>query len=163
MWDFVRELQAEGTTLLLTTQYLEEADQLADLIAVIDHGLLIAEGTSDELKSQIGGEVLALHVQDRDDLPRVTEVLAGIGTGEPNVDVDDAAVRIPVGTQGHVALLDSVRRLDEAKITLSDIAMHRPTLDDVFLSLTGRGAEESDEPEGTPNGGRKRHRGRKGA
>ena len=137
VWDFIRELQNEGTTLLLTTQYLEEADQLADRIAVIDLGLVIAEGTSDELKDQIGGEVLELHVQDRADLPRVVESLTGVGAGEPSVDQDEGAVRIPVGNDGANALLDSVRRLDDTKIALADIALHRPTLDDVFLSLTG--------------------------
>ena len=90
VWDFIRELKDEGTTLLLTTQYLEEADQLADRIAVIDVGSVIALGTSDELKDQIGGEVVELHVQDRADLGRVVEALAGVGAGEPGVDEDDA-------------------------------------------------------------------------
>jgi ABC-2 type transport system ATP-binding protein len=159
VWDFIRELQQEGTTLMLTTQYLEEADQLADRIAVIDHGSLIAEGTSDQLKDQIGGEVLEIHVEDHADLPRVTGSLAGIGTGEPNVDVDEGALRIPVGTQGPTALLDSVRRLDEGSIRLSGIALHRPTLDDVFLSLTGKGAEDGQEPQ--EDAGKKKRRGRK--
>jgi ABC-2 type transport system ATP-binding protein len=148
VWEFIRELQADGTTLLLTTQYLEEADQLADRIAVIDHGSLIAEGTSDELKDQIGGEVLELQVADRADEARVIESLAGIGTGSPHVDDDEGIVRIPVGSEGHTALLNSVRRLDETGVQLADIALHRPTLDDVFLSLTGRGAE--DKPEAEP-------------
>jgi ABC-2 type transport system ATP-binding protein len=160
VWDFIRELQQEGTTLLLTTQYLEEADQLADRIAVIDHGSLIAEGTSDQLKDQIGGEVLEIHVEDNGDLPRVTESLAGIGTGEPNVDIDEGALRIPVGTQGPTALLDSVRRLDEGSIPLAGIALHRPTLDDVFLSLTGKGAEDGQEPQ-EDAGSKPKRRGRK--
>ena len=161
VWDFIRELQNEGTTLLLTTQYLEEADQLADRIAVIDLGLVIAEGTSDELKDQIGGEVLELHVQDRADLPRVVESLQGVGAGEPSVDQDEGAVRIPVGNDGANALLDSVRRLDDTKIALADIALHRPTLDDVFLSLTGRSAEHGADPELTPAGKPKSRRGRR--
>ena len=160
VWDFIRELQNEGTTLLLTTQYLEEADQLADRIAVIDLGLVIAEGTSDELKDQIGGEVLELHVQDRADLARVVESLTGVGAGEPSVDQDEGAVRIPVGNDGANALLDSVRRLDDTKIALADIALHRPTLDDVFLSLTGRSAEHGADPELTPAGKPKSRRGR---
>jgi ABC-2 type transport system ATP-binding protein len=160
VWDFIRELQNEGTTLLLTTQYLEEADQLADRIAVIDLGLVIAEGTSDELKDQIGGEVLELHVQDRADLPRVVESLTGVGAGEPSVDQDEGAVRIPVGNDGANALLDSVRRLDDTKIALADIALHRPTLDDVFLSLTGRSAEHGADTELTPAGKPKSRRGR---
>ena len=160
VWDFIRELQAEGTTLLLTTQYLEEADRLADRIAVIDLGNVIAEGTSDELKDLIGGEVLELHVQDRSDISRVTQTLAGIGA-EPVVDQDEGKVRIPVGNEGSSALLDSVRRLDEAKITLADIALHRPTLDDVFLSLTGRGAEHEADAQPTSDGKKKRRRGHK--
>jgi ABC-2 type transport system ATP-binding protein len=159
VWEFIRELQREGTTLLLTTQYLEEADQLADRIAVIDHGSLIAEGTSDELKDQIGGEVLELHVERQGDLGRVTESLAGIGTGEPNVDEDAGSLRIPVGTQGPTALLDSVRRLGETDIQLADIALHRPTLDDVFLSLTGKSAEDGQDPQG--GDGKAKRRGRR--
>ena len=142
VWEFIRELQSEGTTLLLTTQYLDEVDQLADRIAVIDVGTMIAEGTSDELKDQIGGEVLELHVDDRADLSRVAEALTGVGAGAPTVDDDARLVRIPVGSDGFSALRDAVRRLDEGKIWVADIALHRPTLDDVFLSLTGRGAEE---------------------
>jgi len=147
VWDFIREMQDEGTTLLLTTQYLEEADQLADRIAVIDVGSVIAEGTSDELKDRIGGEVLELHVVDRDDANQVAQLLQGVGTGEANVDTDQGAVRLPVGSDGPAALLDTVRRLDDTKIELADIALHRPTLDDVFLSLTGRVAEDASEPE----------------
>ena len=147
VWEFIREMQDEGTTLLLTTQYLEEADQLADRIAVIDLGNVIAEGTSDELKDRIGGEVLELHVVDRNDVAEVAQLLAGVGTGEPNLDRDQGSVRLPVGSDGPGALLDSVRRLDETKIALADIALHRPTLDDVFLSLTGRVAEDGSEPE----------------
>lgn len=166
VWEFIRELQNDGTTLLLTTQYLEEADMLADRIAVIDHGSLIAEGTSDELKDQIGGEVLELHVVDRNDVKRVLESLAGMGTGTPNVDDDEGTVRIPVGKDGPAALLDSVRRLDETNIQLADIALHRPTLDDVFLSLTGRGAEEENgaapEAGSETNGRRGRRKGKDG-
>jgi ABC-2 type transport system ATP-binding protein len=156
VWEFIRELQAEGTTLLLTTQYLDEADQLADRIAVIDLGHVIAEGTSDELKDRIGGEVLELHVDDRTDLGRVTEALANIG-GPPVVDDDEGKITIPAGNDGANILLDSVRRLDETKIRLADIALHRPTLDDVFLSLTGRHTEGAD-PELTPTDGRRTRR-----
>jgi ABC-2 type transport system ATP-binding protein len=162
VWEFIRELQNEGTTLLLTTQYLDEADQLADKIAVIDVGTVIAEGTSDELKDQIGGEVLELHVDDRADISRVAEVLTGVGAGAPTVDIDAGLVRIPVGKDGFHALRDSVRRLDETKIWVADIALHRPTLDDVFLSLTGRSAEADADPELNPNdGSKKKKRGRK--
>jgi ABC-2 type transport system ATP-binding protein len=159
VWDFINELKSEGTTLLLTTQYLEEADQLADRIAVIDVGTVIAEGTSDELKDRIGGEVIELHV-DRVDLGRVGELLAGVGEGEPSTDPDDGRIRIPVGTDGSACLLETVRRLDDSGIGLSDIALHRPTLDDVFMKLTGRSAEHG-EPDGSEDGkkgGRRRRR-----
>jgi ABC-2 type transport system ATP-binding protein len=158
VWAFIRELQDEGTTLMLTTQYLDEADQLADRIAVIDLGTVIAEGTSDELKDQIGGEVLELHVEDRTDTDRVVGVLAGVGKGEPNVDAERGRVRIPVGDAGPTVLLESVRRLDDATIPLEDIALHRPTLDDVFLSLTGRSAEDGEDPEVAIEKGRRSRR-----
>jgi ABC-2 type transport system ATP-binding protein len=157
VWAFIRELQAEGTTILLTTQYLEEADKLADRITVIDVGRVIAEGTSDELKDRIGGEVLELNVEDSAQTLQAAEALRGLGTGEPNVDADEGRIRLPVGTDGAVALRDSTRRLDEAMITLSGFAVHRPTLDDVFMSLTGHGAEGGAEPGSTG----KRRRGRK--
>ena len=156
VWDFVRELQADGTTLLLTTQYLDEADVLADRIAVIDVGTVIAEGTSDELKARIGGEVLELHVEDRTKLKTVADVLEGIGSGTPTIDEEAGLVRIPVGQNGFDALRDSVRRLDETRTWVSDIALHRPTLDDVFLSLTGRVAEDGAEPDEAPARGRSR-------
>ena len=159
VWAYIRELQAEGTTILLTTQYLEEADQLADRITVIDVGEVIAEGTSDELKDRIGGEVLELTVEDTAQTWAAAEALAGLGTGEPNVDVDEGKIRLPVGTEGAAALRDSSRRLEEQKIRLAGFAVHRPTLDDVFMALTGHSAEDGAEPE--PE--KKRGRGRKGA
>ena len=162
VWEFIRELQNEGTTLMLTTQYLDEADQLADKIAVIDVGTVIAEGTSDELKDQIGGEVLELHVEERSDIARVMQSLDGIGSGEPTSDDNEGRVRIPVGNEGPAALLESVRRLDETDVKLADIALHRPTLDDVFLSLTGRSAEgEADAELAGDDGSKKKRRGRK--
>jgi ABC-2 type transport system ATP-binding protein len=160
VWDFVRELQEDGTTLLLTTQYLEEADQLADRIAVIDHGTLIAEGTSDELKDQIGGEVLEIQVEELRDTGSVAEALAGVGTAAHHVDGDSGIIRVPVGKDGVAALLESVRRLDGTGTKLADIALHRPTLDDVFLSLTGRGADDVPEAD-EGSGGRRGRRGRK--
>jgi ABC-2 type transport system ATP-binding protein len=158
VWAFIRELQQEGTTLLLTTQYLEEADHLADRIVVIDNGELIAEGTSDELKGRIGGEVLELDLEDPTDTPRAADALVGVGVGEPNLDHDAGAIRVPVGSAGAVALLDSVRRLDEQKIPVSGIALHRPTLDDVFMSLTGHAAEDAVPPEPVEQKGRRRRR-----
>ena len=141
LWELIRDLQREGTTLLLCTQYLEEADNLCDRIAVVDLGLVIAEGTSEELKDKIGGEVLELHVEKQEDLPRTAETLRGLGSGEPTVDEDQRLIRIPVGALGASVLLETVRRLDDTTIAIEDIALHKPTLDDVFLSLTGHAAE----------------------
>jgi ABC-2 type transport system ATP-binding protein len=160
VWSFIRELQEEGTTLLLTTQYLDEADQLADRIMVIDVGTVIAEGTSDELKDRIGGEVVEIHVEQPEDATRVAEALKGVGAGEAAVDLETRLVRLPVGSEGPVALLESVRRLDDLQIALSDIALHKPTLDDVFLSLTGHAAADGQEPE--PETAKKGRRGRRG-
>jgi ABC-2 type transport system ATP-binding protein len=159
VWAFIRELQDEGTTLLLTTQYLDEADQLADRIVVIDNGSLIAEGTSDDLKARIGGEVLEADLEQPGDIPRAAEALQGMGAGEPHLDLDNGSIRLPVGSAGSVALLDSVRRLDEAKISVAGIALHRPTLDDVFMSLTGRSAEDGQAPEPPKKGRRGRNKG----
>jgi ABC-2 type transport system ATP-binding protein len=160
LWELIRDLQKEGTTLLLCTQYLEEADQLCDRVAVIDLGTVIAEGTSAELKDKIGGEVLELHVEEQDEVGRAAETLRGLGADEPMVDTDVRSIRIPVGARGPSVLLDTVRRLDEARITIEDIALHRPTLDDVFLSLTGHAAEvveeaEESEPETEKRRGRR--------
>jgi ABC-2 type transport system ATP-binding protein len=160
VWEFVRELQEEGTTILLTTQYLEEADRLADRITVIDLGKIIAEGTSDELKDRIGGEVLELHVEDSAQTTEAAEALHGLGTGAPNVDTDEGRIRLPVGTEGAAALRDSARRLDERKIALAGFAVHRPTLDDVFMALTGHAAEDGEQP-AAANANGKRKRGRK--
>jgi ABC-2 type transport system ATP-binding protein len=159
LWELIRDLQKEGTTLLLCTQYLEEADQLCDRIAVIDLGTVIAEGTSEDLKDKIGGEVLELYVS-ADHLARAVETLRGLGAGEPTSDPDTRLIRIPVGSEGPTVLLETVRRLDDAGIQIEGIALHRPTLDDVFLSLTGHAAEvaieETEEPAPEPEKKRKR-------
>ncbi|MGL5928034.1 MAG: ATP-binding cassette domain-containing protein [Dermatophilaceae bacterium] len=144
MWGVITDLVRGGTTLLLTTQYLEEADQLADRIAVIDHGTVIAEGTSDTLKDQVGGERVEVVVADEAEVGRAREVLAGVGIGEAVVENRSRRVTVPV-TGGATVLVDAVRRLDDAGVTVSDVALRRPTLDDVFLTLTGRAAEETDE------------------
>jgi ABC-2 type transport system ATP-binding protein len=160
LWELIRDLQKEGTTLLLCTQYLEEADQLCDRIAVIDVGTVIAEGTSEELKDKIGGEVLELHVATGD-IARAAGTLRGLGTGEPTVDEDIRLIRVPVGSEGPKVLLETVRRLDDVGIVIEEIALHRPTLDDVFLSLTGHAAEmaleeaEETEPEPVKRRGRR--------
>ncbi|MGH2679158.1 MAG: ATP-binding cassette domain-containing protein [Actinomycetota bacterium] len=161
LWELIRDLQKEGTTLLLCTQYLEEADHLCDRISVIDLGTVIAEGTSTELKDKIGGEVLELHVAT-DNLSLAAGTLRGLGAGETTTDQDTRLIRVPVGSEGPTVLLETVRRLDDAGITIEDIALHRPTLDDVFLSLTGHAAEvaleESEESEPEPE---KKRRGRR--
>ncbi len=141
MWDVIRELVREGVTLLLTTQYLEEADELADTIAVVDHGKIIARGTADELKSQVGGERIEVVVHRREDVIRGTEILSRAGVGD--VDIDQHTRRLMVQAEGGAqGLIGVVRELDEAGIKIDDIALRRPTLDDVFLALTGHAAEE---------------------
>jgi daunorubicin resistance ABC transporter ATP-binding subunit len=142
LWAMIRELQSEGITLLLTTQYLEEADILTDRIAVIDLGSVIAEGTSDQLKDMIGGEVLEMRVADTATTGTAAQALTGVGTAPAVVDNKTGSIKIPAGTEGSTLLVDVVRRLDDVNVRLSDLALHRPTLDDVFLSLTGHAAEE---------------------
>ena len=138
MWGVIQELVKGGVTLLLTTQYLEEADQLADEIAVIDHGKVIARGTSDALKKQVGGERLEITV-DNTDIHKTQEIVSRISTNAIHTDV--RTISAPVST-GSLALMEALRALDEAKIHPLDIALKRPSLDDVFLSLTGHVAEE---------------------
>jgi ABC-2 type transport system ATP-binding protein len=146
MWEVIEELVAAGSTLLLTTQYLEEADRLADEIAVIDHGKVIARGTADELKSQVGGERIELTVDDAADLPRARTALAAIAAGDPQADVRSRTLTVPV-SGGSKALVETLRILDGEGVRVSDIGLRRPTLDDVFLTLTGRAAEQKDDGE----------------
>ena len=138
MWGVIQELVKGGVTLLLTTQYLEEADQLADEIAVIDHGKVIACGTSDALKKQVGGERLEITVENTD-IHKTQEIVSRISSNAIHTDV--RTISAPVST-GSLALMEALRALDEAKIHPLDIALKRPSLDDVFLSLTGHVAEE---------------------
>jgi ABC-2 type transport system ATP-binding protein len=138
MWEVIQELVKGGVTLLLTTQYLEEADQLADEIAVIDHGKVIARGTSDALKKQVGGERLEITVENTD-ITKTQEIVSRISSSAIHTDV--RTISAPVST-GSIALMEALRALDEAKIHPLDIALKRPSLDDVFLSLTGHVAEE---------------------
>jgi ABC-2 type transport system ATP-binding protein len=158
LWDLIRELVTDGTTLLLTTQYLEEADLLTDRIAVIDHGTVIAEGTAEELKTRVGGDVVDVRVS-RDDLSKAAGAVTGMGTGA-QVNNEEAEITISVGqASGADLLVDTVRRLDGQGIRLTDIQLRRPTLDDVFLTLTGRAAEDGAwETDGQPTKkhGRKR-------
>ena len=143
MWDVIRELVSDGATVLLTTQYLEEADLLASSIVVIDHGVVIARGAPDDLKSQVGGERVELVVRDPETLPVARDVLARLTQSDADVDADARRVTAPV-TDGAGVLVDVVRSLDEASVAIADLAIRRPTLDDVFLSLTGHAAEEDD-------------------
>jgi ABC-2 type transport system ATP-binding protein len=138
MWGVIQELVKGGVTLLLTTQYLEEADQLADEIAVIDHGKVIARGTSDALKKQVGGERLEITVESAD-IAKTQEIVSRISTSAIHTDI--RTISAPV-TTGSIALMDALRSLDEAKIHPLDISLKRPSLDDVFLSLTGHVAED---------------------
>lgn len=144
LWGVISGLVAEGTTVLLTTQYLEEADKLADSIAVVDRGRVIARGTADELKSQVGGERLTVRVEPAE-LPAARALLDRVGEGP--VDVDEQAATLAVAvTAGAAALIDAVRLFDDAGLTVSDIGLRRPTLDDVFLQLTGRHTAAPDQP-----------------
>ncbi|WP_026874978.1 daunorubicin resistance protein DrrA family ABC transporter ATP-binding protein [Jiangella gansuensis] len=150
LWDVIRERVAEGATILLTTQYLEEADALADNIVVIDHGRVIAQGTADQLKAQIGGERIEVVVSDAHALDTAEQVL-NLGSGGQCVR-DDHTRRLTVPTHtGSKGLIQVIRELDEAGVSIDDIALRRPTLDDVFVKLTGRHAEEQ-QPAGEPAG-----------
>ncbi|HEV7603372.1 MAG TPA: ATP-binding cassette domain-containing protein [Candidatus Limnocylindrales bacterium] len=141
MWEVIRGLVREGTTLLLTTQYLEEADALADTIAVVDHGRIIAGGTADELKAQVGGERIEVVVRDRAAVPKAIAVLSEDAHGEVTHDEHTRKLTVPSSGGGAGVLVQVVRDLDEAGIVIDDIGLRRPTLDDVFLALTGHAAE----------------------
>jgi len=159
MWEIIRSLVAGGTTLLLTTQYLEEADELANEIVVIDHGEVIAAGTSAELKGRVGGDVLEFTVPERSRAADAVAAVAKLAEGEPHVDEGTGVVSVPVGINGSEALIQAVRNLDEAGIATSGLGLRRPSLDDAFLALTGHAAEEED----AEDGGKRRRGRRKGA
>jgi ABC-2 type transport system ATP-binding protein len=160
MWDIIRSLVADGTTLLLTTQYLDEADELADEIVVIDHGLVIAAGTAEELKGRVGGDVVEFTVPDRNRIGEAVTAVAkimeraGEAGGDPLADSGSGVVSLRVGSRGSDALVETVRALDAAGVETRGLGLRRPSLDDVFLALTGHATEE-EEPGG-------RRRGRRG-
>ncbi len=144
LWELIRELVRAGTTLLLTTQYLEEADRLAHNIIVIDQGLAIAQGTADELKTQVGGERIEVSLSERADLGRAADLLRPSGVGEVLTDAETRTLTMPV-TGGTTVLREALSRLDADGLAVTDFGLRRPTLDDVFLTLTGRTAEDAEQ------------------
>jgi ABC-2 type transport system ATP-binding protein len=144
VWAFIEELVAAGTTLLLTTQYMEEAERLANRIVVLDVGRVIAEGTAEQLKERLGGDRLEARVRDGGDLERTASLLGELAGVEPHVDTEQRRVSVPT-TGGTGFLLAAGRRLEEERIPLDDLGIRRPSLDDVFLALTGAPARGSDE------------------
>lgn len=155
LWAFLRDLVSEGATVLLTTQYLEEADELADQITVIDAGLIIADGTADELKARVGGDLVMATPKRRADLTEVSEILASVGHGSVRVDAAELHVSVPVEERVE-ALVKAAQAIDRAGIELSDLGVQRPSLDDVFLAITGHVAVEEE-----PGGGRKKRKARR--
>ncbi|MET7700960.1 MULTISPECIES: ATP-binding cassette domain-containing protein [unclassified Streptomyces] len=158
LWEVIKQLVSGGTTLLLTTQYLEEADHLAHDICVVDHGRVIARGTADQLKAQTGGERVEVVVHEREHIVTASEVLRGFGKGETTVEEHTRKLTVPV-TGGAKLLAEVIRELDARGIEIDDIGLRRPTLDDVFLSLTGHLAEVKEEGNGaTEDGNARKHK-----
>ena len=150
VWDAIREMGAGGTDILLTTQYLDEADHLAAYIVIIDGGRVIAEGTPDELKSRVGADMIELHTADVETMRRAAEVLGALGVAEPSTDPETrrASIAAPAGSK---LLPLVVRALDDAEVPVEDIALRRPTLDEVFLALTGHTTAATDKDTKTDN------------
>ena len=145
LWDAIRVLVEAGTDVLLTTQYLDEADQLAGQIAIIDRGRTIAAGTPAELKRRVGGDVVEVHTRGRDQLATVAEAFARLGEGIPHIDESTRRVTVAVAVRG--GLLSAMRSLESLEIEVEDIALRQPTLDEVFLALTGRHTDTDDRAE----------------
>ena len=146
LWEVIRAMVGGGTTVLLTTQYLEEADQLADRILVIDHGKAIAEGTADDLKSRVGAERIEVTVTDAATLERARQVLARFAVGEQQVDRRSRSLITPIAG-GATALAEALHELNRARVAVQDVGLRRPTLDDVFLTLTGHAADPTEDDE----------------
>jgi len=142
MWEFIEELVGEGTTILLTTQYLDEADRLADTIVVIDEGRIIARGTADELKAQVGGERLEFTVSHAAELPELRDLLASLAVDVPIVNEQTRSLTVPV-SGGADVLREALKRLEVSNLTVVDVGLRRPDLDDVFMTLTGHAAEQA--------------------
>jgi ABC-2 type transport system ATP-binding protein len=158
MWDIIRRLAARGPTILLTTQYLDEADELANEIIVVERGQVIAQGTSDQLKDRVGGDVLEFTVPDTQRVPEAVRAVASLTESEPHVEEETRRVTLRVGNRGSQALVEAVRRLDSVRIETDGLALRRPSLDDVFLAVTGHAAE-SETNGAQPQRGRRRRPG----
>jgi ABC-2 type transport system ATP-binding protein len=144
LWEAIRTLVQAGTDVLLTTQYLDEADHLANQVVIVDHGRAVAAGTPAELKRRIGGNVVEIHVRDNGDLERVAEMLARLVHGTPDIDEPTRRVSVRVESGGE-GLMSALPSLQSSGIQIDDIAMRQPNLDEVFLALTGRSAEDNDD------------------
>jgi ABC-2 type transport system ATP-binding protein len=143
LWEFIEELVGAGTTVLLTTQYMEEAERLAHRIVVLDLGRVIAQGSADDLKDQVGGSTMEVRVSRVEDLSRAAALVAGLGEGQPRIDIDRRLMSLPT-RGGTVLLLEAGRLLQDCAIPLDDLGIRRPSLDDVFLALTGSMEHDSD-------------------